>query len=127
MEDNAINRMVIQSMLNQFGYDCESVDDGCEAVDRIASAKEPPDLVLMDCQMPEMDGYEATARIRAWEREQHCSRVPIIALTAGAFENDRQRCIDAGMDGFLSKPLDIQELQKVLDSWMGPKHARQAL
>ena len=77
-----------------------------------------PDLVLMDCQMPVLDGYEATMQIRRWETEHARPRLPIVALTASAFEDDRKRCLEAGMDDFLAKPIDIQKLMAMLGHWL---------
>jgi CheY-like chemotaxis protein len=88
------------------------VVNGREAVD--ALARTSFDLVLMDLQMPEMDGFEATAAIRAQERGTG-ARIPIVALTAHAMEGDRQRCLDADMDGYVSKPIDATELFSVID------------
>ena len=76
-------------------------------------------LILMDCQMPVMDGLEATRRIRAWERDNAKPRLPIIALTASAFEEDRDRCLAAGMDDFLTKPLVLRDLAAALEAWLG--------
>ncbi|MDD5248420.1 MAG: ATP-binding protein [Rhodocyclaceae bacterium] len=116
VEDNATNRFVIEAMLRSQGLRFESVENGQEAIDRITAGIRP-DLVLMDCQMPIMDGYEATTRIRAWERENGRPRLPIIALTASAYEEDRRRCLAAGMDAFLTKPVDINDLAAAIDKW----------
>jgi len=76
--------------------------------------------VLMDCQMPVMDGLEATRRIRRWEEDRHAKRrLPIIALTAGAFEEDRDRCLAAGMNDFLTKPLALRNLTAIFEKWIG--------
>jgi hypothetical protein len=78
----------------------------------------PPDIVLMDVQMPVMDGYTATQHIRAWEKETGRIPMTIIALTASAFEEDRKRCHDAGMDDFMAKPVAFNDLQRVLSHWL---------
>ncbi|MEW6165516.1 MAG: ATP-binding protein [Pseudomonadota bacterium] len=118
VEDNATNRTVIEALLRQRGLRFESVVNGQEALEHIFLGATLPDLVLMDCQMPVMDGYETTRRIRAWEGEGQRSRLPIVALTASVFEADRQRCASAGMDDFLPKPLDVKELHACLDKWL---------
>jgi CheY-like chemotaxis protein/HPt (histidine-containing phosphotransfer) domain-containing protein len=106
-EDNAINQLVARSMLEAAGHRVVIAANGAEAVARCA--KEPFDCVLMDCRMPVMDGLEATRRIREMEGAAG-RRTPIIALTANAMQGDRERCLAAGMDGFLAKPLDRRTL-----------------
>jgi signal transduction histidine kinase/CheY-like chemotaxis protein len=116
-EDNSINREVAEGMLKLLGCRVFSVENGAEAVDLVA--RRPFDLVLMDCQMPQIDGYEATRRIR--EMEAGASRhVPIVALTANALEADREKCLAAGMDGFLSKPFTQDGLCKTIGDWLLP-------
>lgn len=105
-EDNVINQKVVVAMLSSGGYTVDTVFNGAEAVKAVAST--PYDAVLMDCQMPEMDGYEATVAIRALEDPGRCT--PIIGVTAGAREEDRRRCLDTGMDAYLSKPLNKDAL-----------------
>jgi signal transduction histidine kinase/CheY-like chemotaxis protein len=109
-EDNAINQLVILRMLEARGLVADVAASGLEAVD--ACARVPYDLVLMDCQMPEMDGFEATREIRRREREGR--RTPIVAMTAAALPADRQRCFDAGMDEHVAKPVRARELNAVL-------------
>ena len=118
VEDNTTNRLVIEALLRRQGIRVECVENGMEAVERI-TAGVLPDLVLMDCQMPIMDGYEATRRIRQWEQEAGKPRLPIIALTADAFQEDRIRCLAAGMDDFLTKPLHVEDLKATLQKWLG--------
>jgi len=114
VEDNAINGRVGQRMLEKLGCRVRCVVNGEEAITAIGSDRY--DLVLMDCQMPRMDGFEATQVIRAREDPQH--RTPIIALTASALESDRARCLRAGMDDFMSKPIKREDLAKLLDTWL---------
>lgn len=114
-EDNPVNQRVATHMLGKLGYRCDIASNGQEAVDMLANM--PYDLVLMDCQMPEMDGYTATRRIR--EREARGGRrTPIVAMTANAMREDRARCIESGMDGFIPKPVAIEELETALESWI---------
>ena len=120
-EDNLVNRMVIMAMLDELccsGLTITVVEDGQQAVDFITHGG-VPDLVLMDVQMPVMNGLAATEQIRIWQAEQGQPRVPIVALTANAFEEDRKQCLDSGMDDFLAKPLDIKKLQATLVRWLG--------
>jgi len=119
VEDNATNRAVITAMLKKLGFAFETANNGQEAIELI-EAGSPAELVLMDCQMPVMDGLEATRHIRAWEQQRGKPRLPIIALTASAFEEDRDRCLTAGMDDFLTKPLVLRHLTAALDSWLKP-------
>jgi len=121
VEDNATNRKVIRAMLSSFGLDVLEKEDGQLAVDAV-EAGEKIDLVLMDIHMPLINGYDATRLIRQWEQSHRRVALPIIAITADAFAEDRQRCMDAGMDDFLAKPVDIGALRAVLDAWLG--HAR---
>ena len=116
-EDNEINQEVAQQILTKAGFGCEVVADGKQAVSALQSSRY--DLVLMDCQMPEMDGFEATRAIRNTERENAADRpVPIIALTANAMTGDRQKCIEAGMNDYLSKPLDPVKLIDLIQSYI---------
>ncbi|MCK6546446.1 PAS domain S-box protein [Myxococcota bacterium] len=116
VEDNATNRAVIERFLSKAGARVTMVRDGREAVEWLTSGHHPS-VVFMDCQMPVMDGFEATAQIRALERARRLPRTPIVALTAGAYDEDRERCLAAGMDDFLTKPIDPEALRAVLDRW----------
>jgi CheY-like chemotaxis protein len=123
VEDNPVNRKVIEALLKKQGVDFASVENGQEAVTVIRKG-DAFDLILMDCQMPIMDGFEATARIREWEQEGGRPHLPIVALTAGAFEEDRQHCIEVGMDDFLAKPVRVSELSAALKKWIiGAPHS----
>ncbi len=117
-EDNEVNQMVVGEMLRRLGYAHDLVADGRAAAD--AAAGGGYDLVLMDCQMPELDGFEAAAAIRAAEAAAGRPRLPVIALTANAIKGDRERCLAAGMDDYLSKPIDTAALAAKLAAWLSP-------
>jgi len=116
VEDNLINQQVALGILQIQGYSVTVVNNGREALD--AYAQGAFDLILMDCHMPEMDGFEATREIRGRERSSIGKRVPIIALTANAMAQDREECLSTGMDDHLSKPFSMQTMQDMLDRWM---------
>ncbi len=115
-EDNAVNQRLAVRLLEKRGHRVELASNGREAL--TALEKESYDLVLMDVQMPEMDGLEATRALREKEKKKSGTRQMVIALTAHAMKGDRERCLDAGMDGYLSKPIHPQELDDVLDSFV---------
>ena len=114
-EDNAVNQRVIIALCSSFGLRVDAVGDGLEAIQALSRA--PYDLVLMDCQMPEMDGYAATVEIRRREGDDGF-HLPIIALTANALSGDRARCLAAGMNDYLTKPVRMDDLAGVLSRWM---------
>jgi len=118
VEDNAVNQKVALLMLKKLGHSADVAQNGVEAIAALA-AKEY-DLVLMDCLMPEMDGFEATRRIRTSARN---AKLPIVAMTANAFTEDREACLEAGMSDYLSKPVRDSELRQKLDRWLPNRSA----
>ncbi len=116
VEDNFVNQKVARAMLEKIGHRVDTVGNGIEAL--IALEQFPYDLVLMDCQMPEMDGFEATEVIRSGKRDKIPTTIPIIAMTANAQSGDKERCIAAGMDDYISKPVNINSLNKTLQKWL---------
>ena len=111
-EDNLVNQRVAKHILARLGFDAEMVGNGAEALE--AANQDIYDLILMDCQMPEMDGFEATEKIRA--RGQ--GRIPIIAVTANAMAGDRERCLASGMNDYISKPVTPEKIEGILDRWV---------
>ena len=116
VEDNRVNQIVAKNLLEEVGFTCDIAINGIEACSAVRNKYY--DVVLMDCQMPEMDGFEATDLIRSWEREQQKKRLPIIALTANATKEDVQKCLDAGMDAYCSKPINPQAMIRLIEEWV---------
>lgn len=114
-EDNRINQVIALGFLGKYGHRIEIAKNGREAVEKVRVGNY--DLVLMDVQMPEMDGLEATALIREMEKTTRC-HIPIIAMTAHALKGDRERCLESGMDGYISKPIKIEQLEEAIASVM---------
>jgi CheY-like chemotaxis protein len=114
VEDNAVNQLLARKLLERFGFRSDVAADGKEAVE--ASGRIRYAAILMDCQMPEMDGFEATRAIR--RREGDRQHTPIIAMTAHAMKGDRELALEAGMDDYVSKPVDADLLRRVLDRWI---------
>lgn len=115
VEDNPMNQRIVSLMADRLGYRADIVGDGLTAVERVAKDA-AFDLILMDCHLPELDGFEATRRIRALDGD--AARIPIVALTASAFETDRQRCLNAGMDDFLAKPITFAQFTMTVRRWI---------
>jgi len=116
VEDNPVNRIIAEEMLESLGLDIIEAQDGVEALDVLS--RRSVDLVLMDCQMPVMDGYTATAHIRDRERRQRLPRTPIVALTADAYEEDAAHALEVGMDAHLTKPYTRDQLREVISAWL---------
>ncbi|WP_286240706.1 PAS domain-containing protein [Neptuniibacter halophilus] len=121
VEDNQVNQMVIQGMLTQLGYRSMIAANGVEALQMLQNSlhdEDPVELILMDCQMPEMDGYEATRQIRAGQGGDLYIGLPIVAMTANTMAGDREKCLAAGMDEFISKPVLVDQLKGMLQRFI---------
>jgi two-component system, sensor histidine kinase and response regulator len=112
-EDNIINQKVATGLLNNIGYSVDVANNGLEVL--AALDLRPYDLILMDCQMPELDGYETTGRIRS---RADCKSIKIIAMTANAMRGESEKCLEAGMDDYLSKPVRLESLRDMVNRWM---------
>jgi len=117
VEDNPVNLSVVKKALSRFGLHCETASDGQQAV--ALFERQRFDMIFMDCQMPVMDGYAATRRIRRLETAQGGVSTPIVAMTANAMAGDREKCITAGMDDYLAKPVSLEALRRCVSNWLG--------
>jgi len=117
VDDNRVNRKMCQAFVSKLGFESQFATDGQQAFDLIADGGEY-EAVLMDIHMPILDGMVATQKIRAWEKEHGTRHLTIIAVTAGAYQTDRESCIAAGMDAYLSKPFSINDLSSVLRNFL---------
>ena len=122
VEDNPVNQRVALAMLKKLGFQTDVVANGREAVKALQTV--PYDLVLMDCQMPEMDGFEATRAVRQKESAASSPCIPIIAMTASAMQADREKCLQAGMSDFIAKPVQQGELAEMLARWLAISRTR---
>jgi CheY-like chemotaxis protein len=118
VEDQEPNQVLALEQLGKLGYTVELAQNGQEACTRVQEAGTDYALILMDCQMPMMDGFQATEQIRAYEKHVG-GHTPIIAMTAQAMKQDEERCLAVGMDGYLRKPVRLQELKNALEQWLG--------
>ena len=114
VEDSVINQKVARALAEKAGYRCEVAANGIEAL--AAIRERPYDVVLMDVQMPEMDGYTATRRVRGLAGE--IARTPVVGMTANAMKGDREKCLEAGMDDYISKPISAQEFLQKISQWV---------
>lgn len=119
VEDNHINQLVAMGLLEPLNLNITCAGNGREAIERLKNPNEQYSLIFMDCQMPEMNGFEATKAIRQGKAGEQYKEVPIIAMTANAMQGDRQRCFDSGMNDYLSKPLNPADLSEMLNAWLG--------
>ncbi|MAK50910.1 ATP-binding protein [Marinobacter sp.] len=118
VEDNPVNQRVATAMLKRLGFHTDSANNGKEALDRVTTNHTGYDIILMDCQMPVMDGYEATRYIREWEQSNAQIGTPIIALTADVLPGTEKSCLDCGMNDYLAKPVRKEMLREVLSRWI---------
>ncbi|AOT10453.1 response regulator [Pseudoalteromonas luteoviolacea] len=118
VEDNPVNQLVAKKMLDSLGLKTELASNGKEALEKLFAAKYAYQLVLMDCQMPYMDGFEATRRIRSGEGGKRFLNIPILALTANAMKGDREACIEAGMNDYITKPIVLDNLTDILSQFL---------
>lgn len=116
VEDNLVNQKVIRIILERTGCHYEIAEDGVQAIEKYQNGDFH--LVLMDCQMPNMDGLQACQKIRELESKANQKRCPIVAMTANAMKGDRERCLTVGMDDFLAKPFKSQELLQIVNQWI---------
>lgn len=123
-EDNEINLKVLVAILRQLPIDYVIAKDGLEALQLYRS--QDVGLILMDCQMPNLDGYQSTLKIREFETNQQRARCPIIALTANAMSGDKEKCLKTGMDDFISKPYKKDELIKAVLKWLEPTSIKES-
>jgi signal transduction histidine kinase/DNA-binding response OmpR family regulator len=123
VEDNHINQVVAECLLENIGLSADCVSNGIEAIESLKNATEhlPYTLILMDCQMPEMDGYEATRQIRLGNGGIKNQMVPIIAMTANAMVGDREKCLESGMNDYVTKPINEEQIYKKLSQWLTPQ------
>ncbi|MFG1490127.1 response regulator, partial [Oceanospirillum sp. HFRX-1_2] len=124
-EDNKTNQVVAKGLLTQFGLEVVIAGDGYEALHKMR--EERFDIIFMDCQMPVMDGFRTTRELRQTDGFKTSSQVPVIALTANAMQDDRKRCIEAGMDEFLTKPIDPEQLEKALNRFLPQAQQEESL
>ena len=120
VDDVEINREILTDLLEERGIQVDTAENGVVAIERLSQLElsESYQAILMDCHMPEMDGYEASKRIRSGVAGEQYNSVPIIACTANAYEDDKQKTFDAGMNGFVTKPIDEADLVATLNQWL---------
>ncbi|MBN1932015.1 MAG: response regulator [Desulfobacterales bacterium] len=116
-EDNLSNQKLIKMMLKKVGYQVEVANNGIEGVQKYTASPNNFNLILMDIQMPGMDGMEATKTIREWEAA-NSGRVPIVAMTANAMQGDREKCFEIGMDDYIAKPIKKELVFKIINKWV---------
>jgi len=120
VEDNHVNQLVAKGILNKLGLHVDIAANGLEAISALELAKSDCyySLILMDCQMPEMDGYEATRAIREGLAGEQFKEIVIVAMTANAMQGDREKCLKAGMNDYFTKPIDTNLIVSILQSWL---------
>lgn len=125
VEDNQVNQAVVIGLLKDLHFSCDTANNGIEAITKLKASSNQYQAILMDCQMPIMDGYETTQRIRNGEAGEAVKHIPIIALTANAFQKDKENCLAAGMDAYLTKPIDQAMFEQTLKEWFEQSIASQ--
>ena len=119
VDDNKVNQLVALGLLEEFDLDADIANNGLEAIKAVeAAGDEPYEIILMDCQMPEMDGYDATRALKSGEYGANIAKIPVVAMTANAMEGDKEKCYAAGMDDYISKPIDPARLEEVLKKYL---------
>ncbi|SFV65543.1 putative sensor protein [hydrothermal vent metagenome] len=119
VDDNKVNQLVALGLLEEYGLDADIANDGIEAIKAIKdSGDNPYEIILMDCQMPNMDGYDATKLLKSGEHGEDVKKIPIIAMTANAMEGDKERCLAIGMDDYISKPINPNKLEEILKKYL---------
>ncbi|HIP21173.1 MAG TPA: response regulator [Sulfurimonas sp.] len=119
VDDNKVNQLVALGLLEEFGLDADVANNGLEAIKAVENAiDEPYEIILMDCQMPEMDGYDATLLLKSGEHGESVAKIPIVAMTANAMDGDKEKCFASGMDDYISKPIDPERLEEVLRKYL---------
>jgi len=120
VEDNRINQQVALNVLNRLGFSVEIAENGLEAIEALKMTNENKffELVLMDCQMPKMDGYQATKAIRNCDDGSINSNIPIIAMTGNAMVGDKEKCLAAGMNDYLTKPINYKLVEQTINFWL---------
>lgn len=119
VDDNKVNQLVALGLLEEFDLDADIANNGLEAIKAVEDAgDEPYEIILMDCQMPEMDGYDATRALKSGKYGESIVKIPVVAMTANAMEGDKEKCFASGMDDYISKPIDPARLQEVLKKYL---------
>ncbi len=121
-EDNSISTKVIRGMLGKLNLQPDTASNGEEALS--AMKAQPYDLVLMDCEMPVLDGFSATEQLRAWEQSEQRPRTPVVALTAHILNEHKERARAVGMDGHMSKPVELSQLRDLIEHWIAERELR---
>ena len=116
VEDNQVNRMIVEKILDQLDYSVTAVDSGQACLDTVSLSQYQ--LIFMDCQMPGMDGFKTTKNLREHELNKGLKSTPIVALTANTSANIRQKCLAAGMSDYMPKPVSLEKLKKVIEHWI---------
>ena len=118
VDDNKVNQLVALGILDEFGLDADVAGNGLEALKCVEESSEPYEIIFMDCQMPEMDGYEATGLLKSGKYGEDVVKIPVVAMTANAMEGDKEKCFASGMDDYITKPIDPAKLEEILKKYL---------